>query len=202
MATLGAPVTTGTATRLEVRDLVKRYGAQTAGRGVARRRSRTARGRVRPVGLRKSTLPRSVAGIERVHDGRILLGGRLVADETLHVPPERRELAMVFQDYVLWPHLTVADNVAYPLRRKKIARPEAEKQVTAVLERVGLGDYAVRFPSELSGGEQQRVALGWGLVGRPVLLLFDEPLSNPGADLRERTRVEIATWPGKGRPGC
>lgn len=186
---------TGTATRLEVRDLVKRYGADRAGRGVARRRSRTVRGRARPVGLGKSTLPRSVRGIERVHGGRILLGDRLVADETLHVPPERRDLAMVFQDYALWPHLTVADNVAYPLRRKKIDRREAEKQATAVLERVGLSDYAMRFPSELSGGERQRVALGRALVGRPLLLLFDEPLSNLDADLGKRMRVEIATLP-------
>ncbi|MFF4596008.1 ABC transporter ATP-binding protein [Amycolatopsis sp. NPDC001319] len=185
---------TTTATRLELRDLVKRYGTQTALDEV----SLVAEAGqfvvlLGPSGSGKSTLLRSVAGIERVHGGRILLGDRLVAGDTLHVPPERRELAMVFQDYALWPHLTVADNVAYPLRRKKIARPEAEKRATAMLERVGLGDYATRFPSELSGGEQQRVALGRALVGRPSLLLFDEPLSNLDADLRERVRVEIAT---------
>jgi iron(III) transport system ATP-binding protein len=182
------------ATRLEIRDLVKRYGAQTA----LDRVSLSAEAGefvvlLGPSGSGKSTLLRSVAGIERIEDGQIVLGDRLVADHQLHVPPERRELAMVFQDYALWPHLTVTDNVAYPLRRKRIARHDAAKRTASALERVGLSGYAKRYPSELSGGEQQRVALARALVGRPSLLLFDEPLSNLDADLRERLRVEIAT---------
>jgi ABC-type Fe3+/spermidine/putrescine transport system ATPase subunit len=134
-----------------------------------------------------------VAGIERVDAGRVRLGDTLVADRRAYVPPEQRGLAMVFQDYALWPHLTVADNVAYPLRRKRIGRREVADRVGGALERVGLAWCAKRFPSELSGGEQQRVALARALVGRPGLLLFDEPLSNLDADLRERLRVEIST---------
>jgi ABC-type Fe3+/spermidine/putrescine transport system ATPase subunit len=146
-----------------------------------------------PSGSGKSTLLRVMAGIERVDGGRVLLGDKLVADQRSSVPPERRGLAMVFQDYALWPHLTVGDNVAYPLRRTGVARRDVGDRAAGALERVGLGGYAKRYPSELSGGEQQRVALARALVGRPGLLLFDEPLSNLDADLRERLRVEIAT---------
>ncbi|HEV7976316.1 ABC transporter ATP-binding protein [Amycolatopsis sp.] len=182
------------ASRLEINDVVKRYGAHTALDGV----SLTAEAGefvvlLGPSGSGKSTLLRVVAGIEGVDEGRVLLGNALVADRRSHVPPEQRGLAMVFQDYALWPHLTVADNVAYPLRRKRVGRREAVDRVGGALERVGLAGYEKRYPSELSGGEQQRVALARALVGRPGLLLFDEPLSNLDADLRERLRVEIAT---------
>jgi iron(III) transport system ATP-binding protein len=146
-----------------------------------------------PSGSGKSTLLRVLAGIERADEGQVVLGDTLVADGHLHVPPERRGLGMVFQDYALWPHLTVADNVAYPLRRKRFNRQEVTDRVGGALEQVGLAGYAKRYPSELSGGEQQRVALARALVARPGLLLFDEPLSNLDADLRERLRVEIAT---------
>jgi ABC-type Fe3+/spermidine/putrescine transport system ATPase subunit len=182
------------ASKLEINEVVKRYGAHTALDGV----SLTAKAGefvvlLGPSGSGKSTLLRVVAGIERVDEGRVLLGDTLVADRRSHVPPEQRGLAMVFQDYALWPHLTVADNVAYPLRRKRVGRREAADRVGGALERVGLAGYAKRYPSELSGGEQQRVALARALVGRPGLLLFDEPLSNLDADLRERLRVEIST---------
>jgi ABC-type Fe3+/spermidine/putrescine transport system ATPase subunit len=146
-----------------------------------------------PSGSGKSTLLRVVAGIERVDAGRVRLGDTLVADDRSYVPPEQRGLAMVFQDYALWPHLTVGGNVAYPLQRKRIGRRDVAERVGGALERVGLAGYGKRYPSELSGGEQQRVALARALVGRPGLLLFDEPLSNLDADLRERLRVEIST---------
>jgi iron(III) transport system ATP-binding protein len=182
------------ATRLEIDGVVKKYGANTVLDDV----SLTAEAGefhvlLGPSGSGKSTLLRVIAGIERVDDGRVLAGDRLFADRRTCVPPEQRGLGMVFQDYALWPHLTVADNIAYPLRRQRSGRREATERVGALLDRIGLGGYARRYPGELSGGEQQRVALARALVGRPRLLLFDEPLSNLDADLKERLRVEIAT---------
>jgi iron(III) transport system ATP-binding protein len=146
-----------------------------------------------PSGSGKTTLLRSVAGIERISSGRILLGEVTVADGRAHMPPDRRDLSMVFQDYALWPHLTVRDNVAFALRRRKLSRPACREQAIAMLERVGLGPLAGRYPNELSGGEQQRVALARALVANTGLILCDEPLSNLDADLRERMRVEISS---------
>ena len=146
-----------------------------------------------PSGSGKTTLLRSVAGIERITSGRILLGDTPVADGRAHVPPDRRDLSMVFQDYALWPHLTVRDNVAFALRRRKLSRADCRQRAIAMLERVGLGALADRYPNELSGGEQQRVALARALVADTGLILCDEPLSNLDADLRERMRVEISS---------
>jgi ABC-type Fe3+/spermidine/putrescine transport system ATPase subunit len=182
------------ATRLQIDRVVKRYGSTTALDDVS---LTVEPGEFQvllgPSGSGKSTLLRVIAGIERVEDGRVLLGDQLFADRRECLPPERRGLGMVFQDYALWPHMTVADNVGYALHRQRTARAEVTERVGALLDRVGLGGYARRYPSELSGGEQQRVALARALVGRPRLLLFDEPLSNLDADLKERLRVEIAT---------
>ena len=146
-----------------------------------------------PSGSGKSTLARCLAGVERVDDGAILLSGNLASDRRHHLPPERRDLAMVFQDYALWPHLSVSGNVGYALRRRRLPAGDVARRVGEALERVGLSRLAGRYPHELSGGEQQRVALARAVVGRPKMLLFDEPLSNLDADLRERLRVEIAT---------
>jgi iron(III) transport system ATP-binding protein len=145
-----------------------------------------------PSGSGKTTLLRCLAGIERVSSGKITIGAATVADGQAHVPPDRRELSMVFQDYALWPHLSVLDNVAFALRRRRLARPDCRAGARAMLERVGLGALASRYPNELSGGEQQRVALARALVAGTGLILCDEPLSNLDADLRERLRVEIA----------
>ncbi len=145
-----------------------------------------------PSGSGKTTLLRSVAGIERVTSGRISIGGRTVADGRVHVPPDQRDLSMVFQDYALWPHLTVHDNVAFALRRRKLPRAQARERAAAMLDRVGLGALGQRYPNELSGGEQQRVALARALVADTGLILCDEPLSNLDADLRERMRLEIS----------
>jgi ABC-type Fe3+/spermidine/putrescine transport system ATPase subunit len=134
-----------------------------------------------------------VAGIERISSGRILLGEVAVADGHAHVPPDRRDLSMVFQDYALWPHLTVRDNVAFALRRRKLSRTKCRERAATMLDRVGLGPLAARYPNELSGGEQQRVALARALVADTGLILCDEPLSNLDADLRERMRVEISS---------
>ncbi|HLI42164.1 MAG TPA: ABC transporter ATP-binding protein [Streptosporangiaceae bacterium] len=152
-----------------------------------------------PSGSGKTTLLRCLAGIERVSSGRIVLGGRTVGDGRVHVPPDQRDLSMVFQDYALWPHLTARDNVAFGLRwrsgrggRPRLSRAQCRARAQEMLERVGLGRLAGRYPNELSGGEQQRVALARALIGEVGLILCDEPLSNLDADLRERMRVEIS----------
>ena len=146
-----------------------------------------------PSGSGKSTLIRSIAGIERLDSGSVRFGDRQVASNDFHMAPEKRDLAMVFQDYALWPHMTAFENVAYALKRRNLDSTEASRRTNEALERVGLSAKGPNYPFQLSGGEQQRVALARAIVGRPSLLLFDEPLSNLDADLRERLRVEIAT---------
>ena len=146
-----------------------------------------------PSGSGKTTLLRSVAGIERITTGRMAIGELVVADGRVHIPPERRDLSMVFQDYALWPHMVARDNVAFALKRRGLAKSEARERAMTMLERVGLGALSARYPTELSGGEQQRVALARALIGDTGLILCDEPLSNLDADLRERMRVEISS---------
>lgn len=146
-----------------------------------------------PSGSGKSTLLRSIAGVERLDGGSIHFGARPINDHHTHAKPEKRALAMVFQDYALWPHMTVHQNVGYALRRRHLARHESARRVESVLERVGLGAKTTSYPHELSGGQQQRVALARAIVSEPELILFDEPLSNLDADLREHLRLEIST---------
>ncbi len=146
-----------------------------------------------PSGSGKTTLLRCLAGIERITSGRIVFGGREVAGASLHLPPEQRDLAMVFQDYALWPHMVARDNVAFALKRRGLPKAERKVRAEEMLQRVGLGRLGDRYPSELSGGEQQRVALARALVGDTGLVLCDEPLSNLDADLRERMRIEISS---------
>lgn len=146
-----------------------------------------------PSGSGKSTLIRCLAGVETLDSGQIILSGTTVSDGRRQVASEHRDLAMVFQDYALWPHLTVAGNVGYALRRRHLSTSQNHRRVYEALERVGLALHSERYPHQLSGGEQQRVGLARAIVARPRLLLFDEPLSNLDADLRERLRVEIAT---------
>ena len=146
-----------------------------------------------PSGSGKSTLLRGIAGIERFDAGSVSFGATTISDAHRHLPPERRDLSMVFQDYALWPHLTVFQNVGYALRRRHLDGATTRSRVLETLDRVGLASKSDSYPSELSGGQQQRVALARALVGSPALLLFDEPLSNLDADLRERLRVEIST---------
>jgi iron(III) transport system ATP-binding protein len=146
-----------------------------------------------PSGSGKTTLLRCAAGIERISDGQICIGGVVVDDGRRQVPPERRNLAMVFQDYALWPHMTALQNVAYALQRRKQHATLTNQRALELLDRVGLKHLAGNYPSELSGGEQQRVALARALVADPGLLLFDEPLSNLDANLREQMRRQIST---------
>ncbi|HSZ38608.1 MAG TPA: ABC transporter ATP-binding protein [Trebonia sp.] len=146
-----------------------------------------------PSGSGKTTLLRCLAGIERIDSGSLSIGPRVVADGRSHVPPEQRDLSMVFQDYALWPHLTALDNVAFALRRRRLSRAECRARAMTMLSRVGLAEFAKRYPNELSGGQQQRVSLARALIADTGLILCDEPLSNLDADLRERMRVEISS---------
>ena len=144
-------------------------------------------------GCGKSTLLRSVAGLETPTSGAITIGDRPVFDAArkINLPPEKRDLGLVFQSYALWPHKTVLENVAYGLKVRGRDADQIKAQAAEVLEGVGLGDYGRRYPSELSGGQQQRVALARALAYRPPLILLDEPLSNLDAKLREEARVWI-----------
>ena len=144
-----------------------------------------------PSGCGKTTLLRSVAGLEKPDRGRIEIAGRTVFDsaQKIAVPPESRGLSMVFQSYALWPHMTVFDNIAYPLRNRK--RPDVKGQVGRALEMVRCSELASRYPGQLSGGQQQRVALARALASGDQLILFDEPLSNVDAKVREAVRFEL-----------
>jgi iron(III) transport system ATP-binding protein len=144
-----------------------------------------------PSGCGKTTMLRMIAGFEKPTAGEISIDGRVVSSEKTFVPPEKRDIGMVFQSYAVWPHMTVYDNVAYPLKIKRMDKAAIKQKVEWILEAVHLSQYAQRIPSQLSGGQQQRVALGRALVAEPKLLLLDEPLSNLDAKLRESMRFEI-----------
>jgi len=144
-----------------------------------------------PSGCGKTTMLRIIAGFEKPTSGEVRIDDRVVTSATTFVPPERRGIGMVFQSYAVWPHMTVYENVAYPLKIAKRPRAEIKQRVEKILDAVYLGQYAKRIPSQLSGGQQQRVALGRALVSEPKLLLLDEPLSNLDAKLRESMRFEI-----------
>jgi len=144
-----------------------------------------------PSGCGKTTMLRMIAGFEKPSSGEICIDDRVVTSDNTFVPPERRGIGMVFQSYAVWPHMTVFENVAYPLKIAKRPRAEIKTKVEKILDAVHLGPYAERIPSQLSGGQQQRVALGRALVSEPKLLLLDEPLSNLDAKLRESMRFEI-----------
>lgn len=131
-----------------------------------------------PSGSGKSTLIRSLAGIEKLDSGSIFFGDREVNRGPLNVAPEKRDLAMVFQDYALWPHLSALENVGYAMKRRKLSPDDSLKKVRAALSRVGLASKEANYPHQLSGGEQQRVALARAIVNKPALLLADEPTGN------------------------
>ena len=144
-----------------------------------------------PSGCGKTTMLRMIAGFEKPTSGEILIGDTVVSSSKSFVPPEKRNIGMVFQSYAVWPHMTVFENVAYPLKIGKVSKADIKTKVERALESVHLEQYAERIPSQLSGGQQQRVALGRALVSEPKLLLLDEPLSNLDAKLRESMRFEI-----------
>jgi iron(III) transport system ATP-binding protein len=140
-----------------------------------------------PSGSGKSTLLRLIAGFNQAQSGQVLVGG----EDVSRVPPWKRNIGMVFQNYALWPHLTVAQNVAFGLEERRLPKDIVRDKVAAALELVGLEDYAARRPSQLSGGQQQRVALARTIAIEPMVLLLDEPLSNLDAKLRVHMRAEL-----------
>ena len=144
-----------------------------------------------PSGCGKTTALRLVAGFIEPTAGEIAIGDRVVSAPGRSLPPERRNVSMVFQSYALWPHMTVAENVAYGLKLRKIDRDSIHRKVDAILATTKLAELAPRYPGELSGGQQQRVALARALIVEPETLLLDEPLSNLDANLREEMRFEV-----------
>jgi ABC-type Fe3+/spermidine/putrescine transport system ATPase subunit len=179
---------------LEVRDLTKRYGHTVALDGVSFeiRRGETL-ALLGPSGCGKSTTLKIISGLELPDGGEVSIFGETVVSVSRNafVPAEKRNLGLVFQSYAIWPHMTVEQNVSYPLEVRRIPKRDAAKQVNEILEVVGLAGYQKRLATQLSGGQQQRVALARALVYNPSLLLLDEPLSNLDARLRDELRAEL-----------
>ena len=187
-------------TFLEVRNLVKTFGKITAVDNVS---FKVEQGEVvtllGPSGCGKTTTLRMVAGFEKPNGGEVEIAGRIVVatDRRINVPPEKRDIGMVFQSYAIWPHMTVFENVAFPLNVRRTNRQEIKRRVEQTLELVGLGNLSDRPAILLSGGQQQRVSLARALVYSPSILLLDEPLSNLDAKLREQMRIELKRLQGQ-----
>jgi iron(III) transport system ATP-binding protein len=147
-----------------------------------------------PSGCGKTTMLRLIAGFETASAGRISLGGRVVSGDGVHVPPEKRRTGIVFQSYALWPHMDVAENVAYALKVQGLGRAERDDKVRKALDLVGLSEFASRRPALLSGGQRQRVALARCLAMEPDIVLLDEPLANLDAHLRAAMEEEFAAF--------
>ncbi len=177
---------------VDVSNLTKRFGATKAVDDVS---FSVAEGEfvalLGPSGSGKTTVLRMLAGLERPDEGRIAVHGRPVFGGRREIPAEERDIGMVFQDYALWPHMTVAQNIAFGLRLRRFTRRDRDARVAEALSLVHLDGLDARFPDQLSGGQQQRVAIARALATRPRLLLLDEPLSNLDAALREEMRVEL-----------
>jgi iron(III) transport system ATP-binding protein len=175
---------------LQVEELSHSYGAQPVLRGLSFSLARGTIGcLLGPSGCGKTTVLRCIAGFEAPRSGVIYLNGQAVSRPGLAIPPEKRRVGMVFQDYALFPHLRVADNIAFGLH--ELPRPVREARVRALADTVGLDGALQKFPHEISGGQQQRVALARALAPRPDLLLLDEPFSNLDVDLRARLSLEV-----------
>ena len=187
-----ATATAAAVDKLRVDDLHLSYGDNAILKGVS---MRLAQGEVvsllGPSGSGKTTLLRAVAGLEAPHRGTIRIDDRPVFDsaQRVELPAEKRNLGLVFQSYALWPHRTVADNVAYGLKLRNVPAAESKTRVEAALTNLGLGHLGARLPHQLSGGQQQRVAIARALVYNPPVILMDEPLSNLDAKLREEARA-------------
>jgi iron(III) transport system ATP-binding protein len=177
---------------LELRALTKRFGPHIAVDAVSLTIDHGGLAcLLGPSGCGKTTTLRLIAGFIAPDAGEIRVGGRVISAPGSSLPPERRNMSMIFQSYALWPHMTVAENVAYGLKIRRLARTEIENRVKTILAATHLEALAERYPNELSGGQQQRVALARALVVEPETLLLDEPLSNLDANLREEMRFEI-----------
>ncbi|GBG02985.1 iron ABC transporter ATP-binding protein [Azospira sp. I13] len=174
---------------LELANVTQRYGDHTVVNGIAFHiEAGVIACLLGPSGCGKTTLLRCIAGFEDIAAGTIHLDGEQVSEAGFKRPPEQRRIGMVFQDYALFPHLTVADNIAFGLRTKG---GERQQRVAAMLDLVGLAGQGEKYPHELSGGQQQRVALARALAPAPRLVLLDEPFSNLDVDLRERLSLEV-----------
>jgi iron(III) transport system ATP-binding protein len=177
---------------VDLRRLTKRYGSVAAVDDVS---LRIDHGQLvcllGPSGCGKTTTLRLIAGFLEPSDGEIHVGDRVVSSKARTLPPEQRNMSMIFQSYALWPHMTVADNIIYGLKLRKMDRDTIAKKLAAILATTKLEPLAQRYPGELSGGQQQRVALARALIVEPQTLLLDEPLSNLDANLREEMRFEI-----------
>ncbi len=178
--------------QLSVRNLVVEYGPVRAVNDISfEAQTGEFVSLLGPSGCGKTTTLRCIAGLESASGGEIRIGNRIVARDGREVPPEKRDVNMVFQSYAVWPHMSVFDNVAYGLRTRRRPAQEVTERTTEALRMVGLSGFENRFGTELSGGQQQRVALARAIVMAPQILLFDEPLSNLDAGLRERMRFEL-----------
>ena len=177
---------------VELKGLGKRYGAAVAVDNVS---LRVEHGQLvcllGPSGCGKTTTLRLIAGFIEPSAGEIVVGDKVLSSAGRAVPPEGRNMSMIFQSYALWPHMTVAENVAYGLRIRKMDKATIEAKLKAILSTARLEALAERYPGELSGGQQQRVSLARALVVEPETLLLDEPLSNLDANLREEMRFEV-----------
>jgi iron(III) transport system ATP-binding protein len=177
---------------VELRGLTKRYGNLTV---VDNLDLRISHGELvcllGPSGCGKTTTLRLLAGFLEPDGGEIHVGDRRLSAQGSALPPEQRNMSMIFQSYALWPHMTIAENVAYGLMVRGTAREEAARRVDKILAVTQMAPFAARYPTELSGGQQQRVALARALVVQPETLLLDEPLSNLDANLREEMRFEV-----------
>lgn len=177
---------------VELRNLTKRYGSIAVVDDVS---LHIEHGHLvcllGPSGCGKTTTLRLVAGFVEPSEGEIRVGDRLISSPASTLPPEQRNMSMIFQSYALWPHMTVAENIVYGLRLRKVDRVTIGKKLDAILATTKLAPLAQRYPGELSGGQQQRVALARALIVEPETLLLDEPLSNLDANLREEMRFEV-----------
>ena len=146
-----------------------------------------------PSGCGKTTLMRCLLGLNKPSTGEIYVGDRCVfsRDKRINIPPERRGIGVVFQDYAVWPHMTVLENVCYPMKKHKLPKDEIERKARYALEQVRMSDYAPYLPSQLSGGQQQRVAIARALVSSDEVIVMDEPITNLDAKLREEMLIEI-----------
>jgi multiple sugar transport system ATP-binding protein len=173
---------------LQLKNVTKSYGLYEAVRGISLDiRDKEFVVFVGPSGCGKSTTLRMIAGLEHISGGEIVIGDQVVN----RLGPGKRDIAMVFQNYALYPHMTVRENIAFCLEQQKLARPEIEKRVTSAAETLHITELLDRRPGQLSGGQRQRVAMGRAIVRNPKVFLFDEPLSNLDAKLRVKMRTEI-----------
>ena len=178
--------------RLSLRGLGKAYGANKVVDGVdLALEEGEFLSLLGPSGCGKTTTLRMIAGFVEPTAGHIEMDGKLLSSPAGVVPPERRNMSMIFQSYAIWPNMTVVENVGFGLKLRKLAGDEIRRRVSDILDVVQMGHLGGRYPSELSGGQQQRVALARAIVVQPTVLLLDEPLSNLDANLREEMRFEI-----------